>query len=104
MPVSHMKVVSTEFVAPTTFKNNSKSCFHFLITAPYHFVPQRFVPYIMSHSYRPTLISSRSLRPCSFRPEFILSHTFRPKLIFSHTLHSKKKVFSRTLQKDFVDV
>jgi hypothetical protein len=30
MPVSHMKVVSAEFVAPITLKNNSKSCFHFL--------------------------------------------------------------------------
>ncbi len=79
-----------------------------------HFVPQRFVPYIMSHSFRPTLISSRSLRPFSFRPEFILSHTFRPFLFvpchFVPNLFSlihytlKKKVFSRTLQKDFVDV
>jgi hypothetical protein len=31
-------------------------------------------PYISSHSLRPMLTLSRSLRPSSFRPKFILSH------------------------------
>jgi hypothetical protein len=67
-----------------------------------HFVPQRFVPYIMSHSFRPTLISSRSPRPCSFRPEFILSHTFRPFLFVPcHFVPNLFSLIHYTLKKRF---
>jgi hypothetical protein len=78
-------------------------CFYFLffytksvISAPYHFVPQRFVPIISSHSSHPKFISSPLFRPVpvhlvpnSFRLKINSSHTSRPATIRPHSFRPK---------------